>query len=97
MKGMPIMSGNNIVNELELDQEKLKEAYRKVDRMFGIDSREPSGNDTPSANEKACKTNLTDSKRLKPYLLTCLALFGILIVVLLVVFLDDVYLFFTNY
>jgi hypothetical protein len=94
---MPIMSGNNIVNDSELDQEKLQEAYRKVDRMFGIDSRERSGNDTPSAREKACKTDLADSSRLKPYLLTCLALLSILIVVLLVVFLDDVYLFFNNY
>ena len=91
-----IMSGNNF-DDSALDPEKLKEAYRKVDELFGIPPREFSGKGKRPASRNTHRTNRIDSSQIKPYLLACLTLFSILILVLITVYLDDIYLLFNLY
>ena len=90
-----VMRDNNFDDSL-LDREKLQEAYKKVDRMFGIDSRGCLGSDKHSVNKNACWTNIIHSSMIKPCLLFCLMVLGILAFVLVVVFLDDIYLLFNH-
>ena len=85
-------------DDSELDTEKLQEAYRKVDLMFGIASRERPGCDKTSVTEYAHGTNRTPFPWIQYDFLSSVALFSIIIIfVLFVVFVDEIYLLFNRY